>query len=97
MAGNREEGPVIGFIMNLFASVVFSVPTALLLWFGLNRDWALENPDATAGGLYLTGSGFWILLGALVFVGVCFPRLFPGLMGYCWRKIIRLGRWVTHW
>ncbi|WP_271272093.1 hypothetical protein [Aliamphritea hakodatensis] len=99
MAGSREEGPVIGFIMNLFASVMFSVPTAILLWFGLNTVWAKETvgyPSAQ-NELFLSSSSFWILLGALICIGICFPRFFPGIMGFCWRQIMRLGHWINHW
>lgn len=95
MARGKEEGPIISFLMNLFASVAFAAPTAVLLWFGLNGRWAWDNHDEDGAQemLYISTDGFWILLCALIFVGVCFPRLFPGLMGFCWRKIMRLGRW----
>ncbi len=96
MAGNREEGPVTDFLANLGASVLFAAPTAFLFWFGINGSWSRYFRVLLPDDFFLSTGAGWLMFGLLVIVGVVFPKLFPGIMGFFWRLFLRICRWFPH-
>ncbi len=85
----NREGPLQSFIMGQLAAAIFSVPTAGLLWLLTNKHLAIW----AAGDVFWGAKGFWIVVGVFAFVSVFFPRLFPSLLGFVWRSIIRVEQW----
>lgn len=74
-------------MISLFVSLLFSVPTAALLWLSVNKQLALLD----AG--FLTSA---YLLGCIVvfcILALLFPQFFPSILGYIWRGMLKVGRW----
>lgn len=74
-------------MISLFVSLLFSVPTAALLWLSVNKQLALLD----AG--FLTSA---YLLGCIVVfcvLALLFPQFFPSILGYIWRGMLKFGRW----
>ena len=74
-------------MISLFVSLLFSVPTAALLWLSVNKQLALLD----AG--FLTSA---YLLGCIVVfcvLALLFPQFFPSILGYIWRGMLKVGRW----
>ncbi|WP_298451729.1 hypothetical protein [uncultured Marinobacter sp.] len=88
MARNRSQG---GFLesrlISLFASLFFSVPTAALIWFGVNKQLAYFD----AGFFRST----YLIACIIVFsaLALLLPRLFPSILGGIWRSILKVERW----
>lgn len=73
-------------LLGLLASLMFSVPTAIILWF-------MVNQELFVWGGFL-GSGY--LLGCIAVFAVLalmFPRLFPSIMGTLWQLMLKLAPW----
>ncbi|WP_228151152.1 hypothetical protein [Tamilnaduibacter salinus] len=73
-------------LTSLFASLFFSVPTAALIWLGVNKELAFW------GGFL---SSHYLLGSILIFAAIAFvlPRLFPSILGAVWRGVLRIERW----
>ncbi len=88
MARNRRQG---GFfesrLIGLFASLFFSVPTATLIWLGVNKQLAYFDAGFFSSS-YLVGC-------IIVFsvIALLFPQLFPSVLGSIWRGILKIQRW----
>ncbi|RTE64269.1 hypothetical protein EH243_18270 [Amphritea opalescens] len=88
MARHHSQG---GFIksrlIGLFASLFFSVPTAILIWFGVNKQLAYFD-----AGFF---SSTYLIACILIFsvLALLFPRLFSSILGGIWRGILKVERW----
>ena len=85
----RNEGPIIGFLMGQLAAAFFAIPTAALLWFATNKHLAIWGPSHS----FIGSSGFWLVLGFFAFVSLFLPNLFPSLLGKVWHGLIRFEQW----
>jgi len=88
MKGNRNQG---GFLesrlIGLFASLLFSVPTAAFIWLGVNKQLALLDAGFFTSD-YLVGCIVLFFVLALLF-----PQLFPSILGSIWRGLLKVERW----
>ena len=88
MARNRSQDGFLGSrLIGLFASLFFSVPTAALIWFGVNKQLAYFDARFF-GSSYLVGC-------IVVFsvIALLLPQLFPSILGGIWRSILKVERW----
>ena len=83
-----QEGPIKTWLGSMFASMIFGVPTAILLVFLTNRELALWGPK----GAYIGAMGFWSLILFFAITATVFPRLYPSMLGKIWRFIIQYER-----
>jgi hypothetical protein len=72
--------------MGVFASLFFSVPTAALIWLGINKELAYW-------GGFLGTSFFWGSLAVGAGVALLAPRLLPSLLGAIWKGFMRIEKW----
>ena len=84
---SNQDGFIQERLAALFASLLFSVPTAGFIWLAMNKQLALFNAGFFSSGC-LIGSISIFSLFALVF-----PKLFPSLLGAIWRGILKIERW----
>jgi phosphoglycerol transferase MdoB-like AlkP superfamily enzyme len=73
-------------LISFFVSLLFSVPTAVFIWMGVNKE--LSYWDGFISSSYLLGS--IALFGLLALL---FPTLFPAVLGSVWRGIAKIQRW----
>ncbi len=74
--------------MNLFAAMIFGIPTALILVLLANRELALWGAMDT----YIGSSGFWSIILFFAITATLLPKLFPSMLGKLWRFIIYFER-----
>lgn len=73
-------------LISLFVSLFFSIPTAVFIWLGINKQlWHWRG--------FLSST--YLMTCIIVFAALAFllPKLFPSIMGAVWRGIVRVGRW----
>lgn len=88
MTRNRAQSePIESRLIGLFASLFFSVPTAALIWFAVNKELAYWGAGFL-GSSYLIGC-----IGIFALLAFLFPTLFPSILGAIWRGIVSVGRW----
>ncbi|RTE64408.1 hypothetical protein EH243_17460 [Amphritea opalescens] len=88
MARNSNQGGFLASrLIGLFASLFFSVPTAALIWFGVNKQ--LSYFDA---GFF---SSSYLIACIIIFavLALLLPRLFPSILGGIWHGILKVERW----
>lgn len=73
-------------LTGVLASLVFSVPTAILIWLLVNSELVGWHRFLTTDYLLLMVAGFAVL--ALIL-----PDLFPALMAKVWRWLVQWLRW----
>lgn len=87
MRRNRNEsGPIESRLISLFASLFFSVPTAALIWLGVNKE--LSYSGGFLGSNYLIACIIVFAVMALLL-----PRLFPSILGGIWQGMLTIERW----
>ena len=69
------------------ASLLFSIPTAVLLWL-------VANAELGFWGGSLDTTVLLAMIAVLSVVGFVAPELFPRLIGAVWRGMLRVGRWL---
>ena len=74
-------------LMSVLLSIVFSVPTAILVWFGLNFELTFHF-DVFISSKYLWGSV--VVFSIIAFVA---PDLFTSIISNIWKGIMKVGRW----
>lgn len=83
---DEEEGSLESRVMGLLASLFFSVPTAMLIWFGVNKE--LGFLDGFIGTEYL-----WLSIAVFAAIAFIAPTVFPSVLGYIWRWFLKLWGW----
>ena len=73
-------------LVGVFASLFFSVPTAALIWLGVNKELALWGSFLDSSYLVAT-----VILFALI--ALLSPLLFPSLLGAIWRWVLKVQQW----
>ena len=79
---NRIREALIGVL----ASLVFSVPTACLIW-------ALANRELSYGASFITSDYLLILVALFAVLALILPDLFPAIMERIWRLLVQWLRW----
>ncbi len=74
-------------LVALLAATLFAVPSAFLLWFGLNLELAPL-------GVFLESPWLWGTIAAFAVVSLFSPDLFVDLLGALWHAMYRLARWL---
>lgn len=74
-------------MISLFVSLLFSIPTAALLWLSVNKQLALLDAGFLTSG-YLLGC-----IAVFCVLALLFPQFFPSILGYIWRGMLKFGRW----
>lgn len=82
----KHEGPIQSRLMALLASLFFSVPTAILIWLGINKQLAFWNG-------FIATSYLWASVAAFAFVALIAPKLFPSILGVLWRWLLKVEKW----
>lgn len=74
-------------LIGLFASLLFSVPTAAFVWLGINKQLAYFD-----AGFF---SSFYLVVCILGFalIALLLPQFFPSILGRVWRAIVKVERW----
>jgi hypothetical protein len=74
-------------LISLFTSLFFAVPTAALIWLGVNKQLAYFDT-----GFF---SSTYLVACIIVFsvIALLFPQLFPSILGGIWRGILKVERW----
>ncbi|MBQ0832718.1 hypothetical protein [Marinobacter sp.] len=80
-------GPIESRLIGLFASLFFSVPTAALIWLGVNKQLAYFGEGFVSSN-YLVAS-----ITVFAVMALLLPRLFPSILGGIWRGILKVERW----
>lgn len=86
---NNNESEAEGFFMTFLASMLFAVPTAVLIWLGLNVSLAVW----VGSEAHLSFSGFWFVLAPFIMVALISPSFFPAFMGRLWRFLLKIVQW----
>lgn len=73
-------------LLGVLASLVFSVPTAILLWMLINHE--LFHWQAFLASDYLL-----LIVGVFALLALILPNLFPVIMERIWRSLIQWLRW----
>jgi hypothetical protein len=73
-------------LLSVFASLAVSVPTAALIWIGVNKELAFW-------GGFLGSSYLVVCIIVFAVLALLFPRLFPSILGNIWRGIIKIQNW----
>jgi hypothetical protein len=88
MAKNRGQGgPIESRLISLFASLFFSVPTAVFVWLWVNLELAVHW-DGFLSSRYLI-----ICIFVFAVLALLAPKLFPSMLGGIWRGIARVWSW----
>lgn len=83
-SGGRKYASSMGErLAGLFASLFFSVPTATLIWLGVNTSLARR-------GGFIETHYLWMSICALALLALVSPRLYLGMMGGLWRWLLWL-------
>ena len=75
-------------IISVLVSLIFSVPTAMLAWFGINKNIAFYGDGGILGVNVL-----WALIVASAVFAFVFPSVFPSILGAAWNGILRVQKW----
>lgn len=81
-----SDYPFTGRFMSVLSSLVFSVPTAMLIWLGV-------NVEAARWGAFLGASYLWVSIGIFALIAFVAPAFFPSMMGAIWRGCLKLWHW----
>jgi hypothetical protein len=73
-------------LLSMLASLIFSVPTAALIWLGLNKELAFW-------GGFLDSRYLVVTVVAFALAALLFPLLFPSLLGAVWRYVLKVQHW----
>ncbi len=73
-------------LLSMLASLVFSVPTAALIWLGVNKELAYW-------GGFLDSRYLLVTVVAFALAALLFPLLFPSLLGAIWRLVLKVQQW----
>ncbi|MCD1630578.1 hypothetical protein K7I15_11820 [Marinobacter shengliensis] len=88
MARNRGQGgPIETRLISLFASLFFSIPTAVFVWLWVNLELAVYW-DGFLSSRYLISC---IVVFAVL--ALLLPKLFPSILGGVWRGIAKVWHW----
>ena len=74
-------------LMAVLSSLLFSVPTAALIWLGVNKHLALFWNGFIGSGYLISCI---VLFALIAFIA---PRLFPSLLGKIWQGMLSVQRW----
>jgi len=88
-SSKKTANPIAERVIGLIVSLVFAVPTAILIWFATNKNLALLGSSNTLLG----SDGFWLILGVFALVAVILPNFFPSLLGKIWHTFIKIENW----
>ena len=85
MKSRSGEGFLEARIFGLFASLIFSVPTAFIIWM-------LANVELVSFGGFIDSN--YLVASIIVFsiIALLFPRLFPSILGAIWHAIVKVAR-----
>ena len=72
-------------LMMCLASLIFSIPTAILIWLMCNY--------AGAGIFFFNPSWLWVLITFFAFLGFIAPRQLENVLAWTWRWIVRIWKW----
>lgn len=81
-----QEGPIASRLMALLASLFFSIPTAILIWLGVNKELAFW-------GGFIGTSYFWASIFIFALIAFIAPKLFPSILGGIWRWFLKIEKW----
>ena len=85
--GTSKDHTFTDRLISVLVSLIFTVPTVSLVWFGLGKQLALLG---NGSGLSLnTFLGAMVILSVVAFV---FPAVFPSILGAIWRAIIKVQK-----
>ena len=88
MARNRgQDGPIETRLISLFASLFFSIPTAVFVWLWVNLELAVYW-DGFLSSRYLISC---IVVFAVL--ALLLPKLFPSILGGVWLGIAKVWPW----
>lgn len=82
----RETGSVETRLINLFASMFFSVPTAVFTWIGANKQLSYWGRFSREWLFCRMPHPVW-------FAGTVFTHLFPSMTGVSWHRLLKYERW----
>lgn len=83
---NNQGGHIESRLISLLASLVFSVPTAALIWFGINKELAYW-------GEFLSSNYLVACIIVFAVLALLFPQLFPSILGAIWRSLLKVEGW----
>ena len=75
-------------VVSVLSSLVFPVPTCLLLWFGLSKQFGLFG-----SGDVLPVSMLWGVVSASCVTAFILPSVFPSLLEFVWKSILKIQKW----
>jgi hypothetical protein len=84
----NKPGFFLSRLISMLASLFFSLPTAVILWFGLNTQLA----HVSSADLFLTSKVLWLTILVFIIVSLVSPRVFNSMLAMIWRVIIYLFR-----
>ena len=84
MKKRLDEGFFEARLFGLFASLIFSVPTAFIIWMWTNIE--IFHFGGFVGSNYLVAS-------IVVFsvIALLFPKLFPSMLGSIWNVMVKVA------
>ena len=85
----RREGFVESRIVGLLASMVFSVPTSIFIWFGVNKQLAIF----AYWDVFISSTILWTTIFGFMLIALIIPNGFPAIMGRIWRAILSIEKW----
>ncbi len=74
-------------LISVLAAMIFAVPTAFFLWFFLNNHLAYIS----SGSSFIGSSVLWAVLAFFTVISVLFEDVFPKLLFFIWRLIVKIG------
>ncbi|MDN2662730.1 hypothetical protein OW492_04995 [Psychromonas sp. 14N.309.X.WAT.B.A12] len=77
-------------MLGQFASMLFALPTTVLLWLATNKYLTFWGPE----NAFLDSIGFWAIFGLFAFTSLFYPRLFPSLLGKAWNGLMKAEKWL---
>lgn len=83
----NNNGPVESRLIALCASLVFSIPTAVLIWLWTNMELARY------WGSFLSSDYLIACIIIFAVLALLLPRLFPSILGSIWRGMLRVWDW----
>lgn len=79
-------------LLSVFASLLFTLPTAFLIWFGFIKEMSLSCSDCVSGPGYPL---FFGLIGGFSLLAFFAPTVFPSILSAVWRGMVRLANgWI---
>ncbi len=74
-------------LWSVVASLIFSIPTVVLVWFWINVELAL-NFSGFVSAPYL-----WYSIATFAAIGFLFPKIFPSIIGWFWKWMVAVYKW----